>query len=177
VVLIGGIPAHPLLVHAVVVLLPLAAVGAVVVASRPVWRRRFGVAVLLIAVVGVATVPFTVVAGEQLRAALPGSNPLIDEHARRAALLLPVAAGFLVLLAAAVVVGRSADSARSTHGSGGVVLTANRSGRKRRSSAARRGRLAAALAVLAALAGVAVTGLVVWIGHAGSLAVWQGVAQ
>jgi len=27
--------------------------------------------------------------------------------------------------------------------------------------------------VLAALAGLAVTGLVVWIGHAGSVAVWQ----
>jgi hypothetical protein len=36
---------------------------------------------------------------------------------------------------------------------------------------------AAALAVVAGLAGLAVTAIVVWIGHAGSTAVWQGIGQ
>jgi hypothetical protein len=31
------------------------------------------------------------------------------------------------------------------------------------------------VAVVAAVAGLVVTGLVMWIGHAGSLAVWSGV--
>lgn len=42
-------------------------------------------------------------------------------------------------------------------------------------SGVRRG--AVALAVLGAVAGLVVTGLVVWIGHAGSTAVSQGVVQ
>ena len=40
-VTIFGIPAHPLLVHAVVVLLPLAAVCAAALAVRPSWRQRY----------------------------------------------------------------------------------------------------------------------------------------
>lgn len=39
---IGGIPAHPLFVHLPVVMLPLAAVGAVLIAIRRSWLERFG---------------------------------------------------------------------------------------------------------------------------------------
>lgn len=35
-----GLPAHPLVVHAVVVLLPLAAVAAIAAALVPRWRQR-----------------------------------------------------------------------------------------------------------------------------------------
>jgi len=38
---INGLPLHPLLVHAVVVLLPLAAVGSIIIAVVPKWRRRY----------------------------------------------------------------------------------------------------------------------------------------
>ena len=44
---VGGIPAHPLVVHAVVVLLPLAAAGTLLVVARPLWRQQLGIWVLL----------------------------------------------------------------------------------------------------------------------------------
>lgn len=40
--LVNGLPVHPLVVHAVVVLLPLAIVGTILVAVRPTWRRAYG---------------------------------------------------------------------------------------------------------------------------------------
>ncbi|MBC8092563.1 MAG: hypothetical protein H7Y15_11605, partial [Pseudonocardia sp.] len=44
---LDGVPLHPLVIHAVVVLLPLAAVGTLAMAVRPVWRRSLGVPTLL----------------------------------------------------------------------------------------------------------------------------------
>src|ERR671915_1843401 len=99
---IDGIPLHPLVVHAVVVLLPLAALGAIVIAVRRSWRRTFGIPVLLITLAGVAAVPMATTTGSQLWTALDVNNPLIDVHAQRATWLLPVALGFLALLAGAV---------------------------------------------------------------------------
>jgi hypothetical protein len=100
--LIGGVPAHPLIIHAVVVLLPLAALGSLLLAIRPAWRRRFGVVVLLITAAGVGAVPLAVATGEQLQAVLPGGNPLILEHVRRALTLQPYAIAFGVLVLATV---------------------------------------------------------------------------
>jgi uncharacterized membrane protein len=108
---VAGLPLHPLVVHAVVVLLPLAALGAILLAAGPVWRRRFGVPLLLLAVAGVGAVPVATWSGEQLQAALPGPNPLILEHQARGDTLLPFAAGFLVLLAVAVLAGGAAPIA------------------------------------------------------------------
>ena len=39
--LINGLPVHPLVVHAVVVLLPLATLGLIAIAVRPAWRRTY----------------------------------------------------------------------------------------------------------------------------------------
>ena len=39
---IDGLPVHALVVHAVVVLLPLALLGTIAIAVRPAWRARFG---------------------------------------------------------------------------------------------------------------------------------------
>lgn len=44
--LINGLPVHPLVVHAVVALLPLACLGTLAIAVRPVWRRQHGVLVV-----------------------------------------------------------------------------------------------------------------------------------
>jgi hypothetical protein len=38
-------------------------------------------------------------------------------------------------------------------------------------------RVTTGLSVLAALAGLVVTAIVVWVGHAGSIVVWQGIGQ
>lgn len=152
---VAGLPLHPLVVHAVVVLLPLAALGAVAMALRAVWRPALGVPTLLVALGGVLAVPVATRSGWQLRSAMGDDSPLVLEHAARASALLPVAVLFLALLAAAVVVERTA-------------LPAVR-------AAPWRARLVVVLAGSAAVVGTAVTGLVVWIGHSGATAVWQGV--
>jgi uncharacterized membrane protein len=43
---IANLPLHPLVVHAVIVLLPLSALGAVLVAIKADWNRRFGFLVI-----------------------------------------------------------------------------------------------------------------------------------
>ncbi len=62
-----GLPAHALLVHLPVVLIPLLALAAIAVMVRPEWRRRYGVALAVAALVCLA---FTIVAagaGDALR--------------------------------------------------------------------------------------------------------------
>jgi hypothetical protein len=164
---VGGIPAHPLVVHAVVVLLPLAAVGALLVVARPAWRRQLGVWVLLVALAGVAAVPVATQTGEQLEHALGGGDELIAIHEERAETLLLPALVFLVLLAVTVFVGRRADALVRADGPGAAHAVA--------SDPTTLQRVTAITGVLAALAGLAVTGLVVWIGHAGSAAAYAGV--
>jgi len=163
---VDGIPAHPLVVHAVVVLLPLAAVGTLFVVARPLWRRQLGVWVLLLALAGVAAVPVATQTGEQLQESLGGGGPLVAIHEERAETLLIPALIYLVLLAATVLVGRRADAQTGdAPGAAHAVAT--------RTRAAPLQRVTLILGVLAALAGIVVIGLVVWIGHSGSAAVWQ----
>src|SRR4051812_36195791 len=103
-VTLDGIPAHPLLVHAVVVLLPLAAVGAIALAVRPQWRRKYSWPVLGLTVAGVGAVPLAQKAGEQLQKKLENlDNPLIAKHADLGNDLLPFALGFLVAVVLLVV--------------------------------------------------------------------------
>ena len=160
---VDGIPAHPLVVHAVVVFLPLAAVATLLVVARPAWRRQLGVWVLLLAAAGVVAIPVATTPGEQLKQSLGGGGPLIEIHDERAETLLIPALIYLALLAATVLVGRRADAA--VDGPGAAHAT--------RSNVGTLQRVTVSTGVLAALAGRAVTGLVVWIGHAGSAAVWQ----
>src|SRR3712207_3850869 len=95
---VDGIPAHPLVVHAVVVLLPLPAVGTLLVVARPLWRRQLGVWVLLLALGGTAAVPVAQQTAAQPAESLGGGGPLVMEHARRAGTLLLPAVLFLALL-------------------------------------------------------------------------------
>jgi hypothetical protein len=97
---INGLPAHILLVHAVVVLVPLAALLAVVAAWWPAARQRLGVLTPLLALAGLAFVPLTTNAGEWLQEHIQ-ETPQIDRHAEMGDGLLPWA-GLLFLLAAAL---------------------------------------------------------------------------
>jgi hypothetical protein len=163
---VDGIPAHPLVVHAVVVLLPLAAVGTLLVVARPHWRRQLGVWVLLLAAAGVASVPVAVRTGEQLKQALGGGTPLVAVHENRAETLPFPALIFLVLLAATVFAGRRADRLVGWEGPGAAhaLVTGGNVAIWRW--------ITLALGVLAAIAGLVVTGIVVLVGHSGSEAVW-----
>ena len=65
---VNGLPVHPLVVHAVVVLLPLAALGVVALAVRPSWRGRYGVLVVAVAALATAAIPLATESGESLEA-------------------------------------------------------------------------------------------------------------
>ncbi|GGB14872.1 hypothetical protein GCM10011492_00690 [Flexivirga endophytica] len=88
---VGGLPAHPLLVHAVVVLLPLAALCTILHSLWPAARARLGIVPTLLAAVGTALVPVTVAAGHALADQLGGTagNPLLRRHEHLAEQILP----------------------------------------------------------------------------------------
>jgi uncharacterized membrane protein len=114
---INGLPLHPLLVHAVVVLLPLAAAGSIVIAVFPKWRRRYWLPVLVLAALGIAAVPITQQAGEALYDNLHVNNPALERHTELGGQLLPYAITFGVMVVLLLVVGRLADR---EHTSGAV---------------------------------------------------------
>ncbi|GAA2791117.1 DUF2231 domain-containing protein [Crossiella cryophila] len=155
---VDGVPLHPLVVHAVVVLLPLAALGALLIAIRPAWRRRFGWPVLGLTLAGVASVPVAQFSGRELKHAIGVRNPLIEQHSDLGNQLLPYALAFGVLMVLFLVAGRKADQQAEA----GTAPATWR-------------RVAVAAAVLVAAAGVASTVQVVRIGHSGATAVWNGV--
>src|SRR5690242_427887 len=60
---IDGLPLHPLVVHAVVVLLPLGILGTLAIAVRPAWRRTYGPLVVAVTAVATALVPVAIKSG------------------------------------------------------------------------------------------------------------------
>ncbi|WP_239380981.1 DUF2231 domain-containing protein [Frankia sp. CIT1] len=93
---IFGLPAHPLVVHATAVLVPLAALVVAAVALWPALHRRLGPLPLGLAAVALALVPLTTSTGDQLEARLPES-PLIARHAELADGLLPWVFGLFTI--------------------------------------------------------------------------------
>jgi hypothetical protein len=71
---IGGIPAHPLIIHAVVVFVPLLIIGAIVYAVVPRVRDRIGWAVVALAVIAPVSALLAKLSGQNLR------QHLINEH-------------------------------------------------------------------------------------------------
>ncbi len=95
---INGLPVHPLVVHAVVVLLPLMAIVSVLVAAVPKWRKAAKWVVLANALVFVASFAAKE-SGEQLQERLGGQ--IAHEHGEYGN-LVPVFALFLLLASAVV---------------------------------------------------------------------------
>lgn len=96
---INGLPLHPLLVHFVVVLLPLAALMLILGSVWPAARRRLGVIIPIIALVALLGVPLATQAGEALERQVDPSAAL-ERHAELGDHLLPWAAGLFVLCVA-----------------------------------------------------------------------------
>lgn len=149
---INGLPVHPLIVHAVVVLLPLAALGVIAIAVYAPWRARFGALVVGVAAVATLAIPVTTESGESLerRVGEPG------EHAELGETLIFFA---LPLLAVAIVLywmGRRMTSAGP--------------GRPARPAGRGRAVLTATLALVIALANLV---QVYRVGDSGAKAVWS----
>jgi RsiW-degrading membrane proteinase PrsW (M82 family) len=93
---VNGLPLHPLLVHAVIALVPLTSLAVVLHALWPAARRRLGVLTPLAGVALVIAVPITVAAGQDLQGRL-GPIPSVQRHAALGDQLLPWAIGLLVV--------------------------------------------------------------------------------
>lgn len=184
---IRGVPAHALIVHATVVLLPLAALGAIAIAVLPPLRRRYGPAVGLLALVSLALVPLTTESGERLfdrRSAQfgPGDTVeagLMERHADLAEGLLPwvivLVAGVALVLAVPVIVRQRTRQAAPVGAGAARIRAAEAASGPGTPGWAR---LAAAVAVAVTLLGGVMTLVqVVRIGHAGAEAAWSRVDQ
>jgi uncharacterized membrane protein len=78
---IWGLPAHPLLVHLPVVLIPLCAVGAIAIVFIPRWRPVLGWILVVLAGVGTVAAQLASGSGEALEEALDEESDLLERHA------------------------------------------------------------------------------------------------
>jgi hypothetical protein len=152
---INGVPLHPLVVHAAVVLTPMA-VLAVLAMLVPRWRWAARWAALTLVVLAAASVQLAAMTGDDLKHRVGGSA-LIETHEMWAGRLQ---AGTWVLAAATLVAFWVLPHA-----------TALRQGRDK---APRLPVLVRPLTLLLPVLAVAVLALVVLTGDAGARAVWQG---
>ncbi len=111
--IINGLPAHVLFVHVIVVLVPLTSVALVASVIWPAWIHRLGVVLPLLALITLASLPFTVHAGEWLEKRT-ASNALIRRHAELGDTLLPWVLGLFVLTVVVWWFGRRTPAASAT---------------------------------------------------------------
>ena len=142
---IFGLPTHPLVVHAAVVLVPLAAIGAIIMAFAPKFSVRFGPAVVVIAAIGVVASILSRQSGESL-ALLRG----VSADHQSSGSLMPLFA--LALFAVALA----------------LWLIDRRGGRRRVLGTQ-------ILAVVVVAVAVLSTGWTIRTGHTGAQMVWQGI--
>lgn len=148
-VFVLGLPAHPLLVHAVVVLIPLAATGAVALAVRSRWNRPYGPLVAAAAVAGALAATVAMIAGEELQKVLDVSPEYVERIAQHSQFGLGTVIAswpFAVLAVASVVLDRRPGTS---------------------------GTPARVVAGLSALAGLVALAFTVFAGHSGSASVWD----
>lgn len=145
---ITGLPVHALVVHAVVILVPLSALGVVAIAVVPKWRTRYGALVLAVTTAGLATVPVATRSGRQLRDRIDAGGVVkdqIENHVEWGERVLWPTLALWVLTVA-------------------LVLLTRRGGT---------GRAVMVVAVLAVVAAGVAGGTVAKAGHLGSTAVWS----
>jgi uncharacterized membrane protein len=162
-----GLPAHPLLVHAPIVLVPLCFVAAIFMAAKPEWRRRFGIPTAVLAVISAISVQLAIGSGEELEQRVRESN-LIEKHSQFAELARPFVFLFAVALVGIVVWDyvdqrRSADASAAGTEVDAVAAT----------SPSKSSKLISIAMVVTVLLGAAATYEIVQTGHSGAKATWH----
>ena len=94
-------PLHPLVVHAVVVLGPLAALTGLAYAFVPRWRWLLRWPLVVLAVVTAVAGVVAAAAGKDLLAERPELEPLVEEHEGRGEWLRNIAVAYAVVALAA----------------------------------------------------------------------------
>ena len=148
---IFGLPLHPLIVHATVVLVPTATLMVALAAVYPRFRNWIGPVPALAAVASCVLVPLSTSSGEELEHRV-GDTSLVEKHAELADTLI----WFVLPLAAFAVVGywlHRRDTAGQKPGKG----------------------LLAAVAVASVLIAGGTVVDVALIGHSGAKAAWSNV--
>lgn len=145
--LLFGLPVHPLVVHLPVVLLPLAAIGVLVLTIKPALRAKLAVATLVVLVVGFLGTLVASSSGEAL-AVRVGGQP--QPHAQAGGLLPWAAAIFLAVGGGWLWWVRRDETTESRKTLGGMVSS---------------------------LIGVGVFALTVFVGHTGATAAWEDVVN
>jgi uncharacterized membrane protein len=143
---IGGLPVHPLVVHAAVMLLPIAAVALIIIFFVPRWRKQYGWLTMIAMAAGVGAAVVAKESGEALAARVG----LPEQHQQLASILVPIAVVAFVVSALWFWLQRKADAAQT------------------RSIAAR------VVGVAAMVLAAAVIVLTVLVGHSGATAAWAG---
>lgn len=144
-----GLPAHPLIVHAVVVLVPLAALGGLAISALTSMRLRYGTLVVAGALAGMLSNIAAQLSGPDLAGSLDQLSPAALRHMELGDDLLVWTILLFVGTAVQMVGQRLVDSDRPQ---GRVVRLAG--------------------IVVTVVAAVVATVQTVRIGHAGSYAVW-----
>ncbi len=155
----GDLPLHVLVIHAAVVLLPAAAVAAIVFAVVPKWRWLLRWPVLLLGLGSLVVAFVARQSGKAFVSAKPQLGQLVREHENRGDLLFYYSIAFAVVCIAAFLLLTGASPLASGKGA--------KTGTKRPLE----------LVVSAAL--VVMSALIVWqtirTGDAGARAVWDGI--
>ena len=144
-----GMPAHALLVHAIVVLAPLVAALEILCALWPAARRRLVWLNLALAAAVMVVTPLTIEAGEWLFDQQPAPSAILQTHQERGEWMIYLAVALLVV--AIVQAFQHRSESRSTEPKRMLTVIA---------------------AVLAIVVGVGATFGVVLIGDTGARAVW-----
>jgi len=101
--IVSGMPAHALLLHFVLVLVPLTALLEIVCGVWPAARRgQLLWLTLLLAAVTMVLTPITINAGQWLYDQRTGATPILNEHAERGSLMIYFSAALLVVALALV---------------------------------------------------------------------------
>lgn len=156
-----GLPAHPLLVHLPVVMLPLCAILAIVLAVRPKLVRHYGP--VLVGLTGVAFVGTFLAAqsGEGLQEnILKEHSAAIERHAEWGDRTRIAALVFFVCALAFVMVVRKAGASQRSLG-----------------AAAKRSAAVPVLAALMVLSAVGTTAAVIYTGHTGAKSAWEDAGK
>ncbi len=156
---IFGLPLHPLVVHATVVLVPLAAILLIASAVSAKVRRWAGLLPLVFAVVAAVMVPITTGSGESLEHRV-GEGGLVETHAEMGEQLLPFSIAVAVLAAALWWFSRAERAADPSTGSTGANRT-----------------VVMVIVALSVIAGLGSIVQVARIGHSGAQAAWTDVMQ
>ena len=148
-----GIPAHPLVVHAAVVLLPLAAVATLVCAAVPRARRPYAPVALGLALLATLAVGLAQGSGEELEERVDETE-LVEEHTEHGEQVLPWAIAVTVAAAGVTAIPLLE---RRRPGSSGRTVTA-------------------VVVVVSLVAGAGAIWTVIEVGHSGAKATWDDVS-